>query len=463
MNHIGQSRPGSGRIASSGPHQQSKWRKQSLSSIRRRRANGRFGEAATRSLRAHPIVGLTSPEYWTLLTVCLPVDDGVTLDLGLMNQIKYTPGGQIAKIGAGARWGEVYTTLEPYGVTAPGARASKVGVAGFLLSGGNCFFSSMVGFGCDNVVNFEVVLASGEVVNANQEINADLHKALKGGSCNFGVVTRFDVEVFKTGNLWGGQVVYPLSTTEQLTATYVDWVDNIPSYPQGSAVNFWAYFPAAGDIVVAVALHDTTGTARAPAYDRFLSITPQISDTLRVDSHLNMTIELDEPEGYRQIWVTITVKNDARFVRKALEAQRDFIDGWKADQDPDFVNFVTIQAMPKLLFEQSVKRGGNITGMERETDNAVLYQMQHMVRTADQEAEARKRLMPMRQALKQYSRDLGIDVEWQYLGYSDGGHDPLSTCGPENIQLMQDVAAKYDPDGVFQRRVTGGFKLPNSV
>ncbi|ETS77959.1 hypothetical protein PFICI_10021 [Pestalotiopsis fici W106-1] len=159
------------------------------------------------------------------------ISDGVTLDLGLMNQTEYDADGQIAKIGAGGRWHEVYTALEPFGVTVPGGRASQVGVAGFLLGGGNSFFSSMVGLGCDSVINFEVVLASGQVVNANREVNADLHKALKGGSGNFGVVTRFDVQAFPIGDLWGGQVVYPLTTTEQHIAAYVDWVDNIRSYP----------------------------------------------------------------------------------------------------------------------------------------------------------------------------------------------------------------------------------------
>lgn len=176
-----------------------------------------------------------------------------------------------------------------------------------------------------------------------------------------------------------------------------------------------------------------------------------------------MAIELDEPTEYRQIWLTMNVKNDARFIRKALEEQRKFVDGWKADQDPDFVNFVVIQAMPKVLFAHSVDKGGNVTGMEREADNAILYQMQHMVRSATQEVEARRRLIPMRDTLKQYSIEIGVDVEWQYLGYSDGTLDPLSTYGPQNIQLMRDVAAKYDPERIFQHRVPGGFKLPKSA
>jgi FAD/FMN-containing dehydrogenase len=58
------------------------------------------------------------------------------------------------------------------------------------------------------VVNYEVVLASGEVVNANEKENADLFRALRGGGNNFGVVTRFDLRTFKQGPFWGGAVFY---------------------------------------------------------------------------------------------------------------------------------------------------------------------------------------------------------------------------------------------------------------
>ncbi len=70
------------------------------------------------------------------------------------------------------------------------------------------YFSYARGFICDNVVNYEVVLASGDIVNANAETNRDLWVALKGGGNNFGIVTRFDLNIFEQGLLWGGRVSY---------------------------------------------------------------------------------------------------------------------------------------------------------------------------------------------------------------------------------------------------------------
>jgi len=76
------------------------------------------------------------------------------------------------------------------------------------LSGGLSFFSSREGFICDNVLNYEVVLGSGEIVNANAKENADLWTALRGGGNNLGIVTSFDLKTFKQGKIWGGTVFY---------------------------------------------------------------------------------------------------------------------------------------------------------------------------------------------------------------------------------------------------------------
>lgn len=138
----------------------------------------------------------------------------------------------------------------------------------------------------------------------------------------------------------------------------------------------------------------------------------------------------------------------------------------KADYDaidPNFYNYITFQAMPTLLFEHSTAKGGNMLGMEGLGKNAILFQMQQMVRTAEEEKIARERLIIMHDALKTYNREHGIDVEWEYLGYADEFQNPLGSYGAGNVQYMRDVAARYDPDQVFQTRVPGGFKISKVV
>ena len=47
----------------------------------------------------------------------------------------------------------------------------------------------------------QVVLASGQIVNANSTSHPQLFAALKGGSSNFGIVTGFDMKVFQQGKV----------------------------------------------------------------------------------------------------------------------------------------------------------------------------------------------------------------------------------------------------------------------
>lgn len=118
---------------------------------------------------------------------------GVTVDFGYMNKTTYTAGEETAGVQAGSTWGLAYEALDPFNVTVVGGRASVVGVGGFITGGGYSFHSNAAGFGCDNVRNFEIVLANGTVVNANADENADLWRAQKGGSGNFGFITRVDL------------------------------------------------------------------------------------------------------------------------------------------------------------------------------------------------------------------------------------------------------------------------------
>lgn len=57
------------------------------------------------------------------------------------------------------------------------------------------------------------------------------------------------------------------------------------------------------------------------------------------------------------------------------------------------------------------------------------------------------------------AEDITRNVKFRYLNYSDVSDDPLATYGDDNVKQMRDVANKYDPTGVFQTRVPGGFKI----
>jgi FAD/FMN-containing dehydrogenase len=187
--------------------------------------------------------------YWTGSN---NIQDGVTIDLGLIDSIKYDAITKIASLGPGGQWKFVYAELEKHGVMVPGGRVGNVGIGGLLLGGGNTFFTCRKGFACDNVVNYEVVLADGSIVSANKDENKDLFLALKGGSNNFGIVTRFDMETFEHTGIWGGVGMYPNTTTPELIAGFVSFTQNLANEPASSLLGFWGYSKQTKDIGVMV-------------------------------------------------------------------------------------------------------------------------------------------------------------------------------------------------------------------
>lgn len=58
-----------------------------------------------------------------------------------------------------------------------------------------------------------------------------------------------------------------------------------------------------------------------------------------------------------------------------------------------------------------------------------------------------------------YAASIGADNPFIYLDYADKSQDPLGSYGSSNVELLRDAAAKYDPNGVFQTLLPGGFKI----
>jgi hypothetical protein len=210
------------------------------------------------------------------------IGDGVTIDLLYMNSTTYNPSNKVASILPAARWGSVYQTLEPLGRMVAGGRGSTVGVGGFLLGGGISHHAPRVGLSCDNVVNFQVILSDGRIVNSNKDTNPDLFTALKGGSSNFGIVTRYDMETFENENLWGGIVSWPASTVNQHFKALVNFGMNPRRDPMAALIVFQGYSTASPTDVVRAAFDYTKPVSRPDAYTEFFAVAKNISDTTKI-------------------------------------------------------------------------------------------------------------------------------------------------------------------------------------
>lgn len=151
------------------------------------------------------------------------ISNGVLVSTKYLTTLEYAQGNSIVQIGAGHRWINVYDFLAQSSLAVAGGRFGAVGVPGLLLGGGISYFGSQYGWSASTVANYEVVLANGTVTNANSTANPDLFWALKGGSSNFGIVTRFDMKTFPLPEIWGGTALYNGSALNAIVEAYASY------------------------------------------------------------------------------------------------------------------------------------------------------------------------------------------------------------------------------------------------
>ncbi|GMF96897.1 unnamed protein product [Aspergillus oryzae] len=99
------------------------------------------------------------------------IQDGLLITTQNLNNVIYNAEDQTAIIGPGLSWEDAQKGLDGTGRTLVGGRLGGVGVGGYMLGGGLSFLSSQYGWAANNVINFEVVLANGTIVNANEKEN----------------------------------------------------------------------------------------------------------------------------------------------------------------------------------------------------------------------------------------------------------------------------------------------------
>ena len=169
------------------------------------------------------------------------------------------------------------------------------------------YFSPRYGFVCDTVENFEVVLASGTLVSANANVNPDLWLALKGGSNNFGVVTRFDLRTFKQGDIWAGIIYNPMETWPAQIQAFTEM--NAVCDPYASLINSYGYSAASGGMAVANNLVYTKPQPYPAIFKPFTDIQPQFLNSIQIQNLTNYLLTAVDPQPKGQRYVLTPAKH----------------------------------------------------------------------------------------------------------------------------------------------------------
>ncbi|GAA0896812.1 FAD-binding oxidoreductase [Pseudonocardia zijingensis] len=155
-------------------------------------------------------------------------DGGLLLRTSRMAQVLVDPSRRIARVGPGARWGEVVAAAEPFGLAPLSGDTPSVGVVGYTLGGGLSWLSRKHGYAADSLLRAELVTADGRVVVVDRHHHPDLFWAIRGGSGNFGVVTSLELRLFPVPSVYGGSAEFPVDGAERALRYLAEHGDELP-------------------------------------------------------------------------------------------------------------------------------------------------------------------------------------------------------------------------------------------
>lgn len=365
----------------------------------------------------------------------------------------------MAGVGAGARWLDVYAYLEPLGKSVAGGRNGLVGVGGLTLGGGISYFSPQVGWTCDSVMNFEVVLAGeegkwgrggGRLVNANATSNPDLFRALKGGLNNFGVVTRFDFETVEVGEILGGSVEYDVSQKRALFQAFTN-IANAREYDVHASMVMTAALNSSAKKWTLSTTPIYTKPVHHPSFYDELFRVPNVSSTVMLRNLSTFSNESAIPQ-LDFAFFTGTYGVSVSF----LEEMFDIVD--KNVRDSQGISWsYTLEPLPTVITSHGA--GKNVLGTSERDGNGMVLLLSPAWTDSSLNQEVHSTAMCIIGEINSAAAKRRMLHKYVYANYADSSQRPLESYGPQNRAFLDVVARRYDPSGVFQKLVPGGLKL----
>ncbi|KAH8704705.1 6-hydroxy-D-nicotine oxidase [Talaromyces proteolyticus] len=389
------------------------------------------------------------------------IDDGILITFTNMKNVSIhtdKEGAQFVSVQPGAVWGDVYAYCDQYSVVPMCGRYYPVGT-GLALGAGFSFLSNENGFAVDNVKTYEVILADGTILEASQTSHPDLFRSLKGGGNNFGVVTRYDLYLYQGGPVVGGQIQTPENQTEKwLDLTYDYSVRQAVVDVKTHALPAILYLGDTDEVLTSTPVYYNAHNSSAlpPIMAGWYNMTAS-SDTVRQASYAALAKEFNANQGdgsfQEQRTYTITANRE-----EYARVWYSFLEWGRSIENVTGLTLLhcNMPLTPRMM-EAGVEKGSNSLGLAGTDDvlsilyfgltletynETIVNSFNSIFATLQEESKSRGLLNPY--------------IMWNYAGL---GQEVFPSYGYSSLGFMKKVSKRYDPKGVFQRLVPGGFKL----
>lgn len=112
-----------------------------------------------------------------------------------------------------------------------------------------------------------------------------------------------------------------------------------------------------------------------------------------------------------------------------------------------------------LTQPQAVTNGTNMFGLVPGKTDYVMNLITASYAKASDDAFVQTAVTDIIEKQKAVLKKGGYLVDFIYQNYADISQDVHGSWGAENVAKLKAASRKYDPKGVFQKMVPGGFKI----
>ena len=324
----------------------------------------------------------------------------------------------------------------------------------YKRQGGISYFAPEVGFTCDTLVNVEVVLASGELVEANATARPDLFRALKGGGNNFGLVTRFDFETVAVGRILGGSVGNNITDREAVFGAFAD-IAGAADYDVHASVVAGLLFNSSSKAWSLSSTPIYTQPVLRPKVYEPLFAVPNISDTLHLTDIATFSNESATPP-LNWLYNTGTYGVSASFLSRVFDITNSTL--FDFDVSPWVAWDFALEPLPTVFLSHSA--GKDSLGLNPADGNGMILLISAFWSDSASSDAVHAKSTELISKINTAAREMGLMKDFVYANYAGRDQKPIQSYGPKNVAFLKKTAKRYDPTGVFQERVPGGFKLP---
>lgn len=113
----------------------------------------------------------------------------------------------------------------------------------------------------------------------------------------------------------------------------------------------------------------------------------------------------------------------------------------------------------KALLEASQKAGGNAMNIPPSDGPLFVVLINPAWKQAEDDARIFAEVEGLVAKLRSLARDKGLLHRYIFTNYGYVKDDVVAGYGEESASKLRAASKKYDPEGIFQKAVPGGFKL----